>query len=210
MTFLAEPTAIEARSLATVARALEEEDRPREEKQVLARMLHASGDLGLKEVFDCHPDFVARALAGLRTGANVVVDVKMVAAGIDRRRLRQLGGRVHCAIARAEVVARARAQGLTRAMAAMDYLAPLMQGGLVAIGNAPTALFRLLQLWQEGRARPAAVVGTPVGFVGAAEAKEALRESGIPYLTVRGSRGGSTVAAAAVNALLRLAVGKAD
>ncbi|MGB9887597.1 MAG: precorrin-8X methylmutase [Moorellales bacterium] len=207
MIFLAEPAAIEAQSLALVVRALEKEARPPEEKQVLARMLHAAGDLGLREVFDCHPDFVARAVASLRAGANVVVDVKMLAVGIDRRCLRRLGGRVYCAISRPEVAARARAQRLTRAMVAMDYLAPLTEGGLVAVGNAPTALFRLLELCREGRARPAAVVGTPVGFVGAAEAKEALRESGLPYLTLRGSRGGSTLAAAAVNALLHLAVG---
>lgn len=206
MNFLAEPRTIEAQSLRLVASALKGEGGSPEQKLVLARIIHATGDLSLKDCFDCHPEFVARAAARLRAGAGVVVDVKMLASGINRALLKRLGGRVHCAISRPQVVARARSQGLTRAMVAMEYLAPVMEGNLVAIGNAPTALFRLLELYRQGRARPEAVVGTPVGFVGAAEAKEALRSSGLPFLTIRGSRGGSTVAVAAVNALLRLAV----
>ena len=90
-------------------------------------------------------------------------------------------------------------------MVAMEYLAPRMWGSIVAIGNAPTALFRLLELIESGQTRPAVIIGTPVGFVGASEAKEALEKSPVPFLTVRGSKGGSTVAAAAVNALLYLA-----
>jgi precorrin-8X/cobalt-precorrin-8 methylmutase len=206
---LREPHAIEEKSLGFVGKLLAEEPFCPEEKFVLARIIHATGDPGFRELFECHPEFVFRAVEALKAGAAVIADVKMVAAGINRRLLKRLGGRVRCAISSAVVVAEAQDKGCTRAMAAMDHLAPLMEGSLVAIGNAPTALFRVLELYRDGRASPAAVVGVPVGFVGAAETKEALRASRLPYLTVKGSKGGSSVAAAAVNALLRLAAGEA-
>lgn len=209
MPFLREPRAIEEQSLGFIANLLAQEPLAPEEKFVLARIIHATGDPGFKEIFVCHPEFVRRAVEALKAGTTVVADVKMLAVGINRRVLRRLGGRVRCAISSAAVASEAQDKGCTRAMAAMDHLAPLMAGSLVAIGNAPTALFRVLELYRDGRASPAAVVGVPVGFVGAAEAKEALRASGLPYLTVKGSKGGSSVAAAAVNALLYLAAGEA-
>jgi len=167
-------------------------------------MVHATGDPEYARLVVVHPRLVETATAALRRGADVITDVEMVRQGISSRKLARGGGRIICAIRDRKVAEVAAERGITKAMAAMEYLAPRMTGAIVTIGNAPTALFRLLELMAAGHAAPAAVIGTPVGFVGAAEAKEALERSGVPFVTVRGTRGGSTVAAAAVNALLHL------
>ena len=127
---------------------------------------------------------------------------RMVAAGINQGRLRELQMEVRCAIDHPEVAAEALQRGETRAMTAMRRLAAEMDGQIVAIGNAPTALFQVITMVKEGQIRPALIVGTPVGFVGAAESKALLEQTDIPHITLRGSKGGSAVAAAAVNALL--------
>jgi precorrin-8X/cobalt-precorrin-8 methylmutase len=127
----------------------------------------------------------------------------MVRTGINKQRLAQYGGKVHCLIADEKVAANAKAQGITRSMAAMDAFGESLHGAIVAIGNAPTALFRVLEMMAKTNIRPALIVGVPVGFVGARESKEKLVEvSPVPYITVAGNKGGSPIAAATVNALL--------
>jgi precorrin isomerase len=141
-------------------------------------------------------------MAALAAGRPILVDATMVASGITRRFLKA-GNPVICTLDHEDVRERAKALGTTRSAAAVDLWAPHLEGAIVAIGNAPTALFRLLELLDEGASRPALILGFPVGFVGAAESKEALIQDtdGIPYVTLRGRRGGSAMAAAAVNAL---------
>jgi precorrin-8X/cobalt-precorrin-8 methylmutase len=134
----------------------------------------------------------------------------MVQVGIASPLLEQLGGHTFCAIADPEVAELAQRCGITRASAAMRYGAPHMHRGIVAVGNAPTALFEVIRLVREESIRPALIVGTPVGFVKAAESKEALLELEVPYITVLGNKGGSSVAAAIINALLRVAVQDKD
>lgn len=144
----------------------------------------------------------------MRSGCPIVADVVMVAAGINRRLAAALGCEVLCAISEPGVAESAQRDGIPRSAAAMRSLSSKLPGAVVAIGNAPTALFALLEAVDAGLPAPALVVGTPVGFVGAAESKlELVRrgEAGLPYVTVEGTRGGSALAAAAVNALLRLA-----
>ncbi len=135
-------------------------------------------------------------------GASILVDTEMVAAGIIRRLL-PAANPVRCTLKKSGVAKRAERYGTTRSAAAVDAWAPWLAGAVVAIGNAPTALFRLLELLDGGAPRPAVILGFPVGFVGAAESKDALiaHAAGIPYITLRGRRGGSAFAAAAVNAL---------
>ncbi|MDN5347350.1 MAG: precorrin-8X/cobalt-precorrin-8 methylmutase [Clostridia bacterium] len=206
MSFLRDPLAIEAQSQAIISRELGDYPLRAGEKAVLARIIHATGDIGYARLVVFHPDFVAAAVAALQRGAGIFTDVEMVRSGINARLVAELGGQIFCAIREPEVIAAAKKRNETRALVAIERLAPRMEGGLVAIGNAPTALFRLLELIKAGSARPAAVIGVPVGFVGAAEAKAALAATEVPHLVVQGPKGGSTVAVAAVNALLKLVV----
>ncbi len=180
------------------------------EAQVVARMVHACGDPGIVEGIRIHPRFAAAALEALQAGCTIYTDVAMVAVGISAQHVQRLGCSVVCAMDLPGVPEAAAQQGVTRAIAAFRILGPRLDGSLVAIGNAPTALLALLDLTDSGIARPAAVIGVPVGFVSASEAKEELVCRGIPYITLLGTRGGSTLAVAAVNALLRLALGIAN
>jgi precorrin-8X/cobalt-precorrin-8 methylmutase len=151
-----------------------------------------------------HPQLTSAAREALASGAPILCDAEMVARGITRSRLPR-DNRVVCTLSDPGIPERAASLATTRSAAAVDLWADLLEGAVVAIGNAPTALFRLLELLDAGAARPAAILGIPVGFVGAAESKdELIRDSrGIPYLTVRGRLGGSAMVAAAVNALAR-------
>jgi precorrin-8X/cobalt-precorrin-8 methylmutase len=169
---------------------------------VVVRMVHAAGDTGIVDGLEASAAFLTEATAALRRGATVWCDSEMVARGITRARL-PAGVAVRCALGDPEVPELARRSGTTRSAAAVERWLGTLDGGLAVVGNAPTALFRLLELMLDGVARPAAVIGVPVGFIGAAESKEALATlpHGVPYLTLHGRRGGSAVACAAVNAL---------
>lgn len=179
------------------------------EAAVVRRLVHASGDLSLAGAVVFSDGGVAAGVAALRGGAPVITDVRMVEAGIDSARLTALGGNSRCLIDDPSVAAEAAVTGRTRAATAMRRLGATLDGVVVAVGNAPSALREIIALAEEGVARPALVIGIPVGFVDAAESKAALEESGLPYVTVRGSRGGSPLAASAVNALLRVAAEEA-
>ncbi|MBC7324562.1 MAG: precorrin-8X methylmutase [Moorella sp. (in: Bacteria)] len=205
MSFIHDPRAIEAYSREIIAAQLGDLGLAPGERAIVTRIIHATGDLEYAGLVVIHPRLVQAAVTSLRQGGDIITDIEMVRQGISSSLLARGGGRLLCAIREKKVISAAASRGVTRAMVAMEYLAPQMTGAVVAIGNAPTALFRLLELMAAGQAAPAAVIGTPVGFVGAAEAKAALETAGVPFVTVRGTRGGSTVAVAAVNALLHLA-----
>jgi len=172
-----------------------------EEEKVAVRLIHACGLVEAAADLAFSPGAIVAARAAIRGGAPILCDSKMVANGVTRARL-PTGNDVVCTLDDPSVPTLARRLGTTRTAAAMELWRARLGGALVAIGNAPTALFRLLELLDEGAANPAAVIGMPVGFVGAAESKEALIADGrFPYLVVRGRRGGSAMAAAAINAL---------
>ena len=171
------------------------------EEPVVVRMVHACGLVELADDVEMSPDFAAAARAALQAGAPVLCDSKMVANGITKARL-PTANEIVCTLDDPRVPDLAAAIGNTRSAAAMDLWADKLSGSIVAIGNAPTALFHLLELLDAGAPKPAAVIGLPVGFVGAAESKEALAaDKRVPYLIVRGRKGGSAMAVAAVNAL---------
>jgi precorrin-8X/cobalt-precorrin-8 methylmutase len=172
---------------------------------VAVRLIHACGMTDLVEDLVATPDLVEASRTALARGAPILCDAAMVASGIMRRHL-PAGVEIVAAIDLPGVTERAVEIGNTRSAAAMEVLGERLEGALVAIGNAPTALFRLLEMIELDGIRPAAILGFPVGFVGAAESKDALiaADLGIPYLTLRGRRGGSALAAAAVNALILL------
>ncbi|MGL5929074.1 MAG: precorrin-8X methylmutase [Dermatophilaceae bacterium] len=197
---------IYAESFATIRREADLRRVPADAETLAVRMIHGSGQVDLLDDLVVHPRLVASARAALRRGAPVLCDATMVAAGVTRSRL-PAGNEVRCLLDDPRVPKLARDWGTTRSAAAVSLWEPVLDGAVVAVGNAPTALFHLLELVLDGGPRPAAVVGCPVGFVGAVESKDALvalaDEHGIdlPYVTVRGRRGGSALAAAALNAL---------
>ena len=174
-----------------------------EQEKVAVRMIHACGMVELADDIEFSDNFVAAAKAALQRGAPILCDANMVAHGVTRARL-PANNPVLCTLAEPEVATLAAKLGNTRSAAAMELWRNHIAGAVVAIGNAPTSLFRLLEMFDEGVDLPAAVIGMPVGFVGAAESKEALAADGrVPYAIVRGRKGGSAMTAAAINALAR-------
>ncbi len=174
------------------------------EFRVLQRVIHATGDFSISDNLLFQNDPIQTALTNIKNGCNILTDVNMVASGISRNLLKKYGGEVICKIADASTADMAKSEGITRSEASMR------QGvddniGVIAIGNAPTALISVIRLQREGSFKEVAVVGVPVGFVNAAESKEMLKQTNIPAITLTGRRGGSPIAAAIVNAILRLA-----
>ncbi|HEY5879160.1 MAG TPA: precorrin-8X methylmutase [Nakamurella sp.] len=175
---------------------------PADAEHIAVRMVHASGQPDLVDDLRIHHDFVTAGRAALLAGAPVFVDSMMVSSGVTKARL-PAGNEVICRLHDHRVERLAASWGTTRSAAAVSLWGDELQGAVVAIGNAPTALFHLLEWICEGGPRPAAIVGVPVGFVGSAESKQALldHEAGIPFVVVVGRRGGAALAASAINAL---------
>ncbi len=194
--------AIYRASFAVIRREADLAGVPPDLERAAVRMIHACGMTDLVADLAWSPDFAAEAQAALSAGAPVLCDSSMVAAGITRSRL-PAGNEVVCTLRDPRVAGLAGQLGTTRTAAAVELWRDRLDGALVAVGNAPTALFRLLEMVAAGAPRPAAVVGMPVGFIGAAESKTALADHPLrlPFLVVHGRRGGSAIASAAVNAL---------
>jgi precorrin-8X/cobalt-precorrin-8 methylmutase len=199
--YVRDGAAIYARSFAIIRAEADLSGLGAAEARVAVRVIHACGMVEVARHLLFHPGFALAARQALLAGRPVLCDSQMVAHGITRARL-PAANEVVCTLGAPEVPGLAQRIGNTRSAAALDLWGERMGGALVAIGNAPTALFHLLELLDAGAPCPAAVIGMPVGFVGAAESKEALAADGrVPFLVVRGRRGGSAMAVAAVNAL---------
>jgi precorrin-8X/cobalt-precorrin-8 methylmutase len=200
--YLRDPHAIYRRSFEIVRAEAGLEGLPAPLRPIAQRMIHACGDVSIVDDLAYTDPVVSAARAALAAGAPILVDANMVRAGIIAQRL-PAANRIVCTLDAPDNPQRAKALRTTRSAVAVDDWGEWLEGSVVAIGNAPTALFRLLELLEDGAPRPAAILGFPVGFVGAAESKEALiaSDAGVPFLTLRGRRGGSALAAAAVNAL---------
>ncbi len=203
--YLRDGAAIYARSFAIIRDEANLSRLSPPETEVAVRMIHACGMVEIADDLVFHPDFCRAAIAALTAGKAIFCDAKMVTEGITRARL-PAANPVICTLAAPGIAALAARLGTTRSAAALDLWGERLAGALVVIGNAPTALFRLLEMLDAGAPRPAAVIGMPVGFVGAAESKAALAaDRRVPFLVLPGRRGGSAMAAAAVNALAGLA-----
>jgi precorrin-8X/cobalt-precorrin-8 methylmutase len=199
--YIRDGAAIYARSFATIRSEAELSRFSEAESRIAVRMIHGCGMVEVAEAIRFGGGFAEAARSALLKGAPILCDSKMVAHGITRARL-PAGNAVICTLDAPETPDIAKRLGNTRSAAALDLWLPHLQGAVVAIGNAPTALFHLLELLDAGAPLPAAVIGLPVGFVGAAESKQALAADGrLPYLIVEGRRGGSAMAVSAVNAL---------
>jgi precorrin-8X/cobalt-precorrin-8 methylmutase len=176
-----------------------------EQWAVVRRLIHTSADFQYMQTIRFHPDAIGAGIAAIRAGKPIITDTQMARAGIRRSDLKPFGVSVKCYMGDRAVHAAAKAAGTTRAHAAVDTAIAEMSGGIYVIGNAPTALLRLIQRVKEKKAQPALIIGLPVGFVNAAEAKaELLKLDRPPYITNAGRKGGSNVAAAAINALAGL------
>jgi precorrin-8X/cobalt-precorrin-8 methylmutase len=202
--YIRDGNAIYEQSFAIIRREADLSRFSEAEADVAVRMIHAAGSIEAAQHFEFSPDFVAAARAALQDGAPIFCDAEMVARGVTAARL-PAGNEVVCTLRDPQTADIAREIGNTRSAAAIRLWGERMAGSVVAIGNAPTALFYLLELLRDGAPKPAAILGMPVGFVGAAESKAALAEQsyGVPYAIVRGRLGGSAMTAAALNSLAR-------
>ena len=201
--FIKKPMEIENRSMEIIAPHLEGLNLTEDEKKIYSRIIHASGDVEYAPIIKIHPEAIAATKNALVEGKNIFTDVEMVRRGISLRTLKKFGGEIYCKISDVDVRELAKAENITRSMAAMRIFGKRLENQIIAIGNAPTALFEVLRLVKEENIRPAVIIGVPVGFVGAAESKSQLAaQSEIPYVTVAGTKGGSSIAVATVNALL--------
>jgi precorrin-8X/cobalt-precorrin-8 methylmutase len=199
--YIRDGAAIYRKSFATIRAEADLSRFSPDEARVAVRIIHACGTIEISRSLKFATGFCVAASAALLEGRPILCDSQMVAHGITRTRL-PADNDVICTLKDPDVPERARRIGNTRSAAALDFWGERLAGAVIAIGNAPTALFHLLELLDAGAPRPAAIIGVPVGFVGAAESKEALIEYGeIPFLVVSGRQGGSAMAAAAVNAL---------
>jgi len=176
-----------------------------DEWSIVRRMIHTSADFGCMKSVRFHPGAIRAGIRAIQAGKNVITDTEMLRAGIRKKSLEKFGGSAMCFIGEPEVTDASKNSGTTRSHEAVNHAVKHMEGGICAVGNAPTALLRLIELIREGRARPALVLGFPVGFVNAAESKALLAELDFPHITNKGRRGGSNIAAGVVNALIILA-----
>ncbi len=196
---------IETESFRIIREEMGSHDFSTGEEAVVVRVIHATADFDFAEIMRFHPEAITSGIEALRGGCTVISDVRMVQVGISARLLEKFGGTTQCVIGDPAIREIAERENITRSTASMRQLASEIDGGIVAIGNAPTALLEVMRLIREEGIRPALVIGVPVGFVSAVESKDELVTMDIPFITAIGRKGGSTVAVATINALLRLA-----
>lgn len=199
---IVKPTEIEKRSFEIITELLGDNQPDPETAPVVKRVIHTTADFDYREnlVFSEHA--VQKGIEALRQGCHIVTDTHMAMSGINKTVLGRLGGEVHCFMPDPDVAEEAKRRGVTRAAVSMERAAGLDKPCIFAIGNAPTALIALKDLMDEGKVRPALIIGVPVGFVNVVESKERILGCDVPYIVARGRKGGSNVAAAICNALL--------
>jgi precorrin-8X/cobalt-precorrin-8 methylmutase len=199
------PEEIEEESFRIILTELGQHSFSPSELAIVQRVIHATADFEYAHLLHFSPGAIESGMRALRGGSSLVCDVQMITAGASSTRLAHFGNRVYCRVNAPHVTVLAKQLGKTRSEVAMQDIGEGLDGAVVVIGNAPTALFEVLRLNREKMIRPALVIGVPVGFVNAAESKLALEQTSLNFITTRGRKGGSTVAVAILNALLRLA-----
>jgi len=202
------PEEIEIKSFKIIDAEAGLHDFPASQWRIVQRVIHTSADFEYMETIRFHPGAVEAGVNAICKGQTVITDTNMARAGIRKKEIQQFNGSVQCLVMDPTVSKTAQETGMTRASVAVDAALTFMENGIYAIGNAPTALLRLIEHITKGRAKPALVVGLPVGFVNAAESKSALVKLDIPFISNVGRKGGSNVAAAVINALVIMATEK--
>ncbi len=200
------PEEIERKSFEIIEKELGNLNVSGGEKEVIKRVAHAAADIEFAKGIIFHPDALKKGVLALKSGSDIVTDVEMVKAGIRKKELETSGNKIYCFLNDEKVIKDAKLKNLPRAVLAMRYAIHHINEGIVVIGNAPTALFELVELIREEKVSPALVIGIPVGFVGAEESKNALRRLSVPHITNEEKRGGSAAATAVINAIIKLAI----
>jgi precorrin-8X/cobalt-precorrin-8 methylmutase len=200
-----QPEMIEVKSFEMIDEEIGAHPYTEEQYPVVRRVIHASADFQLGKSMLFHPDAVTAGIKAIRSGRPVVADVQMVQVGVSKQRIEKYGGSVKVYISDPDVMAEAKRLNTTRAIVSMRKAVKEAEGGIFAIGNAPTALLELIRLIKEGEAKPGLIIGLPVGFVSAPESKEELAKLDVPFITNVGRKGGSTITVAALNAISLLA-----
>jgi precorrin-8X/cobalt-precorrin-8 methylmutase len=202
------PAEIESTSFDIIDREVGNHDFNESQWPIVRRMIHTTADFEFKDMVRFHPGAIPAGIKAIRGGKMIITDTNMARVGIRTKESAQFGVTVKCYMNDPRIHQKAKSNGTTRAKAAVDMAADDMRGGIYVVGNAPTALLRLIELIDEGKVRPALIIGLPVGFVNAAESKAALLEMDYPYISNIGRKGGSNLAASVVNALIILAASK--
>lgn len=211
MDYITHPRQIEDKSMLLILGYLPHlKELPEEIRKIIMRIVHTTGDPAIAPLVKIHPRAVEAGLTAINSGAKVFTDVNMLLAGINGSALNKFGMAARCDIKDPVVVKESQNNGLTRAMMAMRLAKDELNGAIICIGNAPTALFEVIKMIQANVIKPALIIGTPVGFVGAAESKDELMDKieEVPWITVEGTRGGSNIAVSILNALLYQAGGR--
>ena len=205
--YIKDPEAIEAKSMEIIDRGMKPNSFDEPEMMIIKRTIHTTGDFDYQNIVEIKKGSVNAGMAALKSGCRIVTDTRMAFSGINKRSLEAAGCKIACYISEESIFRTAKTKNVTRSMAAMDFAAK--EGvDIFVVGNAPTALFRIGELINEGKVAPKLIIGVPVGFVGAAESKDYIRGFDIPSITTIGTKGGSNVAAAIMNALIYMAVGR--
>ncbi|EYE89225.1 precorrin-8X methylmutase [Fervidicella metallireducens AeB] len=205
--YITNPMEIENKSMEIIEAAIGEHNFTPMELKVVERTIHTTGDFDYKNIIHIKKGAIEAGIEAIKSGCRIVTDTKMAFSGINKKVLEKANCTIDCFIAEEEIAKIAKEKGITRSMAAMDYAAKV-RADIFVIGNAPTALFRIGELIKEGKISPKLIVAVPVGFVGAAESKEYIRGFDVPTISTIGNKGGSNVAAAIMNAILYMAVGR--
>ncbi|WP_457553750.1 precorrin-8X methylmutase [Desulfobacula sp.] len=199
------PQDIESLSFKIIDKEAGNHEFNRKEWSIVRRMIHTSADFEYMNSICFSGDPIAVGIEAISSGRNIITDTQMARSGIRKKSVERFGGQVSCLINDKEVASKAKGEGTTRARMAVDMSVETLEGGIYAVGNAPTALLRLIELTRSDKIKPALILGFPVGFVNAAESKDLLMETNIPFITNKGRKGGSNIVASVVNALIILA-----
>lgn len=202
MDYIKVPGEIEKGSFEIISKELGDKDITGIEGAVVKRVIHTTADFEYRDITILHPDAIEAGVRVIKAGASIYADTSMIMAGVNKKRLASFGGEILNHVHDEDVANKAKELGITRSMVALEKACMNSDIKIFAIGNAPTALFMLKKLIEEGKAKPDLIIGVPVGFVGAAESKDEIAKLDVPYIITKGRKGGSPVAAAIINALL--------
>jgi precorrin-8X/cobalt-precorrin-8 methylmutase len=199
---ITDPLEIEKKSFEIITKELGDFEIEEDYRDIIKRVIHATADFEYAKIIEFHPQALKSGIAALKNGCKIYVDTRMTYSGINKRVLKEFSSKVYTFIDDKFVIEDARARGITRSIVGIEKACEDLNTKIFVIGNAPTALIKLKELIEEKKIKPNLVIGVPVGFVGAAESKEDIKKTDIPYIVTRGRKGGSTVAVSIVNAIL--------
>ncbi|MBS4535490.1 precorrin-8X methylmutase [Clostridium sp. D2Q-14] len=203
MSYMNDPKGIEKRSFEIITSEMDITFSDSRMDAIVKRVIHTTADFEYSNILKFSPDAIEKGIETLKSGAGIYCDTKMIMSGVNKISLNKLDGNLHNFVHDEDVVLEAKKRGVTRSTVAMEKALRNKEIEIFAIGNAPTALYTLLEMIEKGYPKPSLIIGVPVGFVGAAESKEELEKYDIPYILTKGRKGGSTVAVAIINALMK-------